>query len=311
MRNESSFVRNECAWNYAILARIFTIVVLDVHARGQASGEAESGRAGARGRRFVMIPPEHFDVVYSINPWMWPGEPVDRALAITQWERLVATYQALGHTVDVVEPAPGLPDMVFVANSALVIGGRVLAARFRHAERRGEEPHHRAWFRDRGFADVRVTRHVSEGEGDFAPCGDVLLAGFGFRTERAAHADAAAIFDRRVVSLELVDPRFYHLDTALAVLDGSNIMYLPSAFSMSSRRTLRRLFPGAIEANEGDASVMGLNAVSDGAHVVLPVEAKDLAARLRRRGFEPVAVEISELRKAGGGVKCCTLELHP
>jgi N-dimethylarginine dimethylaminohydrolase len=199
---------------------------------------------------------------------------------------------------------------VFVANSGLVVGDRVLAARFRHPERRAEEPLHRRWFRDRGFTDVRTTRHVSEGEGDFAPCGDVLLAGFGFRTDRPAHGEAAAFFDRRVVSLELVDPRFYHLDTSLAVLGPGEIMYLPAAFSATSRGTLRRLFPDAIEATERDAAVMGLNAVSDGSHVVLPVEAVGLATRLRQRDFQPVPVEVSELRKAGGGVKCCTLELH-
>ncbi|WP_443070899.1 dimethylargininase [Streptomyces sp. NBC_01476] len=264
-------------------------------------------------RRYLMCPPAHFRVTYSINPWMDPTKPVDPALALFQWEDLRDRYRALGHTVEVMDPLPGLPDMVFAANGATVVGGRVLGARFANPERTAEAPAHLAWFRAAGFAEVREPEHVNEGEGDFAVTASWLLAGQGFRSSPLAHDEAQEFFGRPVVSLELTDPRYYHLDTALAVLDDARdeIMYYPGAFSADSRTVLARLFPDALQATEEDAAVLGLNAVSDGRNVLLPRAATGLREPLRARGFEPVPVDMSELHKAGGSVKCCTQELRP
>lgn len=262
-------------------------------------------------RHYVMCPPTHFDVGYAINPWMDTSTPVDRDLALHQWASLRDTYLSFGHRVDVVDPVAGLPDMVFSANCSLVIGDRALGARFRHPERSAEAPAYAAWLRDvLGLTGLVEAQHENEGEGDFLVVGDVVLAGHGFRTATAAHAEAERVFGRPFVSLLLTDPRFYHLDTAVAVLDDSTIAYYPGAFTAGGRRVLQSLFPGAIVANDHDAGVLGLNAVSDGRHVVLPREAQELAEALRRNGFVPVPVDLSELLKAGGSVKCCTLELH-
>jgi N-dimethylarginine dimethylaminohydrolase len=155
---------------------------------------------------------------------------------------------------------------------------------------------------------------VNEGEGDFlvlGPPGErVVLAGTGFRTSLAAHAEVEALFGLPVLSLELVDPRFYHLDTALAVLDEETIAYYPAAFSPTARDELRHRFPDAVLAGAADAEILGLNAVSDGRHVVLASGATRLAGQLRERGYEPIGVDLSELLKAGGGAKCCTLEIR-
>jgi len=212
--------------------------------------------------------------------------------------------------VDLVEPAPGLPDMVFAANGALVIDGKVFGARFRNMEREGEGPAYRNWFSSAGYRPVRVPQYINEGEGDFLVTDRHVLAGTGFRTDPASHLEAQEFFGRPVVALELVDPRYYHLDTALAVLGPWDIAYYPGAFSPGSRAVLRRLFPDALVAAESDAAVLGLNAVSDGRHVVLAAEATSLAGQLRERGYQPVPVELSELRKAGGSAKCCTLEIR-
>lgn len=262
-------------------------------------------------RRYLMCPPTHFEVRYTINPWMDPSVPVDRDRAIRQWEALRATYRSLGHTVETIAAAPGLPDMVFAANGATVVGGRALGARFRHAERAAEADLYAAWLRDHGVADVVPARAFHEGEGDLLAAGDVVLAGTGFRSSPQAHAEAAALFGCEVVSLELVDPRYYHLDTALCVLDDETVAYLPEAFSPASRLELERRYPDAIRVRREDAEVLGLNAVSDGRHVVVVAEAERFAAQLEASGFAPVAVEMDELRKAGGGPKCCTMELRP
>jgi N-dimethylarginine dimethylaminohydrolase len=258
-----------------------------------------------------MCPPEHFAVTYAINPWMRPGEPTDAAIAMRQWAELRQIYLDLGHDVRIIEPVPGLPDMVFAANGATVVGGTVLGVRFRHPQRAGEAGAYLRWFRDRGYPRVRVPRQVNEGEGDFVFTGRVLLAGHGFRSDEAAGTELAEVFGLPVVSLRLVDPRFYHLDTALCVLDADTAAYYPAAFDAAGRAALAGHFAELIEASDEDAGVLGLNAVSDGRHVILPAQATGLAAGLAARGFEPVPVDMSEFRKAGGGPKCCTLELRP
>jgi N-dimethylarginine dimethylaminohydrolase len=267
-------------------------------------------------RHYLMCPPRSFAVDYAINPWMDPTKPVDRDLALTQWARLRDAYSSFGHTVDEIEAQPGLPDMVFAANSGTVVDSHVLGSRFRAPERAAEAEHFRRWFVEHGYRDVTMPTKINEAEGDFAWTGRVLLAGSGFRTDPEAHAEAQEALGVPVVSLRLTDPRYYHLDTALFVLaeatgiESAQIAYYPDAFSPGSRRVLARLFPDAVLANEADASCLGLNGVSDGRNVVLPVEATALADRLAERGYEPVLVDISELRKAGGGPKCCTLEIR-
>lgn len=263
----------------------------------------------ARRRRYVMCRPEHFAVRYAINPWMDVDVPVDRALALRQWEELRRTYVSLGHEVLLLPPEPGLPDMVFAANGAVVVGDRALGARFAHAERAAEADHHRAWLSAHGVA-VEAPEHVGEGEGDLLVVGRTLLAGTGFRTAPAAHEEAARTLGLPVVPLRLVDPRYYHLDTALAVLGDDDVAYLPEAFDAQGVATLRRLFPDALEVGPDEAALLALNAVSDGRHVVLPAQARRTAADLAARGYVPVPVDLSELLKAGGSVKCCTLELH-
>jgi arginine dihydrolase len=262
-------------------------------------------------RQYLMCPPEHFEVSYSINPWMDPGKPVDPGLAMAQWERLRETYLALGHRVHLIEPVPGLPDMVFAANGASVIGDRALVARYRYPQRAAEAPAYSGWLAANGFQVLAEPQYVNEGQGDYLADGERLLAGTGFRTDRLSHDEAQELYGLPVVSLTLVDPRFYHLDTALAVLGEGQIMYYPEAFSIGSQQVLRRLYPDAILASRLDAEAFGLNAVSDGVNVVLPQIATGLIERLRDRGYHPVGVDMSELHKSGGAVKCCTLELLP
>ena len=264
----------------------------------------------ARPRRYLMCAPEHFEVSYAINPWMDPTGVVDRARALTQWGALRQAYLDLGHEVELIRPEPGLPDMVFAANGGLVVEGRALGARFAYAERQPEGPAYLAWLAEAGLKGAVDAVHVNEGEGDFLVVGGVILAGTGFRTDPGAHAEVQELFGLPVISLTLVDPRYYHLDTALAVLDDSNVAYYPGAFSEGSREVLRRLFPDAVLASAEDASVLGLNAVSDGRNVVLASAAVELAAALRDRGYTPIGVDLSELLKAGGGAKCCTLEIR-
>lgn len=257
-----------------------------------------------------MTLPAFFAVAYAINPWMDVTAPVDVQVAQAQWEHLHQTYLRLGHSVDLIEPISGLPDMVYTANGGFIAHDIAVVARFRFPERAGESRAYASWMSSVGYRPV-TTRHVNEGQGDLLMVGERVLAGYGFRTDQRAHAEIAAVLGLPVVSLELVDPRFYHLDTALAVLDDHTIAYYPPAFSTAAQEQLSALFRDAIVVGSADAFVFGLNAVSDGLNVVLPVAAMGFAAQLRAAGFEPVGVDLSELLKGGGSVKCCTLEIHP
>ena len=263
----------------------------------------------ATARHYLMCRPTYFDVVYAINPWMDISVPTDRELAVRQWESLRDTYRTLGHTVDVIDGIPDQPDMVFAANSGTMIGGKALAANMFSALRRGEQAPYRRWL---ATAAQGLTKPelVNEGQGDYAWTGRVLLAGTGYRTDPRAHAEASDALGVPVVSLQLVDPRFYHLDTALFVLDHEQVAYFPGAFSDASRAELANRYPNAILATESDALCLGLNAVSDGRHVIIAPGAADLIAELTHRGYQPIPLDLSELLKAGGGAKCCTLEIH-
>ncbi|GAA3377180.1 arginine deiminase-related protein [Streptomyces sannanensis] len=261
-------------------------------------------------RRYLACDPRYFDVQYAINPWMREDAQVDVGLARHQWETLIQAYRDHGHTVETVEPVEGLPDMVFAANAALVVEGRVFGSRFHAPQRQPETAAYENWFKAAGF-DVHEPESVCEGEGDLVPTGRFILAGTGFRTTREAHREVQEFFGVPTIGLQLVDPRFYHLDTALFVLDDENIAYYPQAFSAGSRDVLERLYPDAVIATPDDAMAFGLNSVSDGRHVFVAPQAHGLIEQLARRGYVPVPVDLSEFQKAGGGIKCCTQEIRP
>lgn len=257
-----------------------------------------------------MARPDHFTVSYAINPWMDPSVPVDRAATMAEWCFLRDTYLRLGHRVDELEPMPGLPDLVYAANGALVTPAVTVGSRFAYPQRAAEAIAYAGWLNRAGLGPVAMPAEVNEGEGDFLVVGSVILAGTGFRTTPAAHAEVARLTGLDVITLELVDPRYYHLDTALAVLDEETIAYLPSAFSPAGRAELARRYPDAVIATEADAAVLGLNLVSDSRNVIMAAAATDLAHELELRGYAPVPVAMPELLKGGGGIKCCTLEIR-
>ncbi|SCE75855.1 N-Dimethylarginine dimethylaminohydrolase [Micromonospora purpureochromogenes] len=266
-----------------------------------------------RKRTYLMCSPEHFAVEYAINPWMDVTTAVDAELAVKQWDRLRETLVGLGHDVHLLTPEAGLPDMVFAANGAFVVDGTVYGAQFKHEQRAAEAAAHRAFYESQGWRFIAPSE-TNEGEGDFAYLpeahGGLVLAGHGFRTELPAHAEAQEALGRPVVSLRLVDPRFYHLDVALASIDDENIAYFPGAFSAASQKVLTQLFPDAVIADDEDAMTFGLNLVSDGLNVVLNSEATRLAGKLKAAGYHPVPVELAEVKKGGGSVKCCIAELR-
>ncbi|BAL93276.1 putative amidinotransferase [Actinoplanes missouriensis 431] len=267
-----------------------------------------------RNRTYLMCPPEHFTVEYAINPWMDTKVAVDAGRALTQWEMLRTTLTGLGHQVHVLDARPGLPDMVYSANGAFSVDGTVYGARFKYPQRAAEAAAHQAFYTSSFAWRYVEPQQVNEGEGDFAylpgAYGGLVLAGYGFRTDPAAHAEAQEVLGRPVISLKLVDPAFYHLDTALAALDDRHVTYYPDAFSPASQRVLAQLFPDALLADREDAEAFGLNLVSDGRHVILNTEATGMARKVSAAGYLPMPVDLSELKRGGGSVKCAVAELR-
>ena len=285
-----------------------------------AEVDAATSTRNAHHRRYLMCRPEHFTVSYTINPWMEPANPTDTAVAVRQWQDLYDTYISLGHEIELIDPIDGLPDMVYTANGGFLIDGVAYGPKFRFKERAGEAVPFIDWFRAAGF-DTREPVEVNEGEGDFLLVGDVILAGTGFRSTGDSHREIGEVFGREVISLTLTDPRFYHLDTALAVLDPveglanggperANIAYLPSAFDARSQAILAERYPDAVHVSDEDGAVFGLNSASDGYNVIISPRAKGFEKQLRERGYNPILVDLSELLLGGGGIKCCTLELR-
>ncbi|WP_417555086.1 dimethylargininase [Microbacterium sp.] len=270
----------------------------------------------AQHRHYLMCKPTHFTVDYKINPWMDPATPTDTAKAVAQWQDLYDLYVELGHEVELIEPLAGYPDMVYTANGGFTIGGRAYVPAFYYEQRQGESPAFAEWFRSHGY-DTVMPQEINEGEGDFLLAGDVILAGTGFRSVGDSHREVHEVFGREVVTLTLVDPRFYHLDTALTVLDPvveegatAGIAYLPHAFDEASRKILEERFPDAILVADEDGAVFGLNSASDGLNVIISPRATGFEKQLRERGYNPIMVDLSELLLGGGGIKCCTLELR-
>ena len=264
--------------------------------------------------RFLMCPPTLYDVSYVINPWM-AGNVNASSLtrAIEQWNNL---YNAVSRIAEVqlIEPRPGSPDMVFTANAGLERDGVVAISSFFHPERQDEEPHFRGWFREAGYTLVNIPRSTPfEGEGDalFSTDGTRLWVGYGPRTFVSSHQALERVWNIEVASLHLIDPRFYHLDTCFAPLEGGYLMYYPEAFDEVSLKTIEAFYPPEkrILVSEVDAACFACNAINVGRTIILNRVSRELKARLESLGFNVEPVALTEFLKAGGAAKCLVMKL--
>ncbi len=264
---------------------------------------------------FLMCPPTLYDVDYIINPWMAGNvHASSRQLAEAQWNTLHKALSRIAHVL-LIKPQPGSPDMVFTANAGLEYNGSIAISSFFHVERQAEEPHFRRWFEDLGYSIVNLPRTAPfEGEGDalFSSDHSRLWIGDGPRTTSASHAVLAAAWDLETVSLKLVDPRFYHLDTCFAPLSDGSAMYYPAAFDLPSLRRIEAFYAPSkcIPVEEADALCFACNAVNVDRTIILNAISPTLTHQLERRGFKVIQVNLSEFLKAGGAAKCLVMTLR-
>jgi N-dimethylarginine dimethylaminohydrolase len=273
--------------------------------------------------RFLMCRPEHFAVSYTINPWMdpqsWARDTRARAAAGREWAKLHRKLGELGAMIELVPAATGLPDLVFTANAAVVLDGKALLARFRHSERQGEEPHFAAAFRrlqGRGLINsVRMLPEnvALEGAGDcvFDQTRNLFWMGYGPRSDKAARDHVAEEFGIEVLALELADPRFYHMDTALCPLTNGEVIYVPTAFNHAGRAAIaERIAPDKrIELAADDARRLAANAVCIGTDIVLSGCSERMRATLEERGYRVIATPLDSFLRSGGSAFCLTLRL--
>jgi N-dimethylarginine dimethylaminohydrolase len=272
----------------------------------------------------LLTDPAHFEVSYTINPWMqpcaWAEDPAGhRAAARRSFRALATALTAAGAQLEIMRGVAGLPDMAFPANAAVVLDRRALVARFRHCERQGEEQHFQEQFRaliGRGFLDEVAQLPAScfqEGAGDYiwdATRGR-FWAGYGQRSTRQATDEIAAFFGKEVTALELVSPRFYHLDVCFCPLSGGEVFYYPPAFSPASLAAIRKVVASEdlIEATDEDAARFNVNAVNIYDRLVMASASPQLVARLAERGYCVSEVDLLPFIMSGGGAYCMTLRL--
>jgi N-dimethylarginine dimethylaminohydrolase len=263
---------------------------------------------------FLMCPPRLYDVNYVINPWMAGNiHASSRTRAAEQWQRLYEAVSKIAK-VQLIQPEPGSPDMVFTANAGLERDGIVAISSFFHPERQGEEPHFRRWFREAGYTIIDIPRATPfEGEGDalFSGDGRCLWAGHGPRSAASSHHALREAWGIPLVPLHLIDPRFYHLDTCFAPLANGYVMYFPDAFDRLSLHRIESFYPQEkrIVISEADAVCFACNAINVGRTIVLNKVSSKLSGQLEKLGFEVVQVELTEFLKAGGAAKCLVMKL--
>jgi N-dimethylarginine dimethylaminohydrolase len=257
-----------------------------------------------------MCPPDYYGIEYEINPWMSRSRASDEERARIQWKALFDLVAALGADVRLLPPVKGLPDLVFTANAALIWHTVAFLARFRHAARQGETPHNDNWFRANGFETRSLPEGWDfEGAGDALFCGQTLFGGYLIRSDAGALQWLASQIGCPAIPLQLVDDRYYHLDTCFCPLSHDSAIYFPPAFDEYARKTLIEHVPTLLAVSPAEAGRFACNAVVIGRDVVLNTGCPELEHDLEELGFRAHSTELGEFIKAGGSAKCLTLRL--
>ncbi len=260
--------------------------------------------------RILMCPPDFYGIQYEINPWMDIARQAERPVAIEQWKLLYQHILDAGAQVALLEPVQGLPDLVFTANAAMIHRRQALISRFRHRQRQGEEPYNRRWFAQNGFEVVDVPENFSfEGAGDALFCGDTLYAGYRMRSDASGHQQIGRMIGCRVIPVELIDARYYHLDTCFCPLAEGEAIWYPPAFDEYGQRAIREHIPSLIDVEKVEAERFACNAVVIDRVVITNTGCDRLHDSLAACGYLPIATPLSEFVKAGGSAKCLTLRL--
>ena len=259
----------------------------------------------------LMCAPDYYTVSYKINPWMNPRRKPDTTAAMAQWRALYKTMQGAGIKICLADPVPDLPDMVFTANAGLVFENDFILSNFRYSQRRPESAYFETWAESFGMKVRHLPQdYFFEGEGDALFFKDTLIAGYRLRSDINSHLHVSNIIEREVLSVELVNPEYYHLDTCFCPLDDTSALFYPDAFDGYGQKVLERIVPNLIPLSEKDARKFCCNAVVDGRNIVMNRCSPSLQEKLGSLGFTFHLLEFDQFIKAGGSSKCMVLFLR-
>jgi len=263
-------------------------------------------KKGESRQEILMCPPTYYAIEYKINPWMISQVNVKKAAA--QWEKLKDAFVNLKMKVSFIEPIKHLPDMVFTADQGAIYDHLFIKSNFRYEERQRESIYTLDYFRKKNFAIVELPKEAYfEGQGDFIKYNYIILLGVGYRTNLKAAKIIQTLLNKKVIPLHLVDPYFFHLDTALCVLPEGGIMYHKGAFNKSSLAKIKNLTSDLIPISKSDARKMACNSIIHKNNIVVSKGlSKKLIKTLKARGLRIIEIELSEFLKSGGGAHCLT-----
>jgi len=279
-----------------------------VHRPAGQARRAETSRL-ANFMRLLMCRPEFFGIEYEINPWMSRSRQADRVRAVRQWQQLGKLLRDdLGIEIELIDPQPGLPDMVFTANAGVVWNDKFISSRFRYEVRQREASHYEAWFEARGYDVLHLPgSFFFEGEGDLLRAGDLWFAGYHIRSDIQSHERISKIVDREILSLELTNGWFYHLDTCFCPLGQGSAIFYPGAFDAYARRVIENHIPELIAVSEPEAARFACNAIVVGKRIVMNDGCPELRRRLEAKDYAVFETPLDEFIKAGGSAKCLSL----
>jgi N-dimethylarginine dimethylaminohydrolase len=277
----------------------------------QLADQTSNARSGSQLGTYLMCPPDYYNVLYEINPWMDLTNQPDLDLAREQWYNLVSNLESAGATIEIIQPVESLPDMVFIADSGLIDGCRFIMSHFRYPQRRPEAQHAVDWFRKRNYEVIELPLGAEESleSSDIRSFRGCLLAGFGFRTTLSSYTALAQLLQCRVFFIEIVEPRLYHLDTAFCPLDERRAIVTPAAWSRSSCELINKLVPEPLVLELDEALTFCANSIVVGKTVIMPSCPLRVGRILEHWGFTICISPVSEFLKAGGAVHCLTLAL--
>jgi len=258
-------------------------------------------------KHLLLTEPTHYRISYQINPFMHIDRQPNPTKARDEHAAIVAAHVRAGRIVKLMPSANDCPDMIYTANAAIVRGNRAILSKL-PKERQGESGYHHSWLAGLGLEVIRAP-FLFSGQGDALPCGNLLLTGYGHRTDRRMHPFLHEQLGYEVIPLHTVNPLWFDLDLAVAILDDHTIAYCPDALDLQSRHTLASIGLDLMEVELKEASSFALNLISDGETITMTAGAPRFAARLRAHGFSVIELETTEIHKGGGGVRCTALTL--
>lgn len=253
-----------------------------------------------------MCRPLYYSISYTINPWMVPGSE-NKNIAYIQWEKLVRVYKQLGIKVNLIDQKPNLPDMVFATDQGIPFQDKFVVSNFRYAERRKETKAYLDWIKSYGFKLMFLPKGIFlEGGGDCIFFGKFLLVGTGFRTSKKVCKFLSSRLGIKILCLNLINHYFYHLDTALFVLNDETIFYYPQAFSKKSQKVLQNIVPNLIPLTDFEVRNFAANSVVTDNQVIINRNLPSFKNTLKSLGYEAIEVDLNEFTKSGGAAHCLT-----